>query len=48
MVGSRIYREVFLSIFQVRPIIRLDAIGRKPDSGGKIWSKIDVFWWFYE
>jgi len=28
MVGSRIYREVFLSIFQLRPTNRPDAIGR--------------------
>jgi len=35
MVGSGIYREVFLSIFQVRPTNRPDAIYRKPDSGGK-------------
>jgi len=35
MVGSGIYREVFLSLFQLRPTNRPDAIGRKPDSGGK-------------
>jgi len=28
MVGSGIYREVFLSIFQLRPTKRPDAIGR--------------------
>jgi len=28
MVGSGIYREVFLSIFQLRPTNRTDAIGR--------------------
>jgi len=28
MVGSEIYREVFLSIFQLCPTNRPDAIGR--------------------
>jgi len=35
MVGTEIYRGVFLSIFRVCPTNRPDAIGRKPDSGGK-------------
>jgi len=35
MVGSGIYREVFLSIFQLRPTNRPDAIVRKADSGGE-------------
>jgi len=48
MVRSGIYLERMLSIFEVRPTNRPDAIRRKPDSGRKKWSKIDVFWRFYE
>jgi len=48
MVRSRIYRGRTLSIFEVRPTNRPDAIRRKPDSGRKKSSKIDVFWRFYE
>jgi len=48
MVGSGIYWEMFLAMFEVRPTDRSDAIGRKAHSGRKKWSKIDVFRRFYE
>jgi len=48
MVRSGIYLGRMLSIFDVGLTNRPDAIRRKPDSGGKKWSKIDVFWGFYE
>jgi len=48
MIRTGIDRGVFLSIFGVRPTNRPDATVRKPDSGGKKWSTIDVFWRFYE
>jgi len=48
MVRSGIYLGRTLSIFEVRPTNRPDAIRPKPDSGGEKWSKIVVFWWFYE
>jgi len=48
IIGSGIYLGRLLSIFRVRPTNCPDAIVRKPDSGRKKWSKIDVFWRFYE
>jgi len=48
MVRSRIYLGRTTSIFGVHPANRPDAIRRKPDSGRRKWSKIVVFWRFYE
>jgi len=49
MVGSGIYWEMFLAMFEVRPTDRSDAIGRKPHRGRrKKRSKIDGFRRFYE
>ena len=46
MVRTEIYVDRFLSIFQVRPTNRLDAIVRKADSGRRKLAKIVIFWRF--
>jgi len=48
MIRTGIDGGVFFSIFGVSPTNRPHAIVRKPDSGREKWSKIDVFWRFYE